>query len=124
MELAERWSAGARAIAAGEAWDQAEKEGKVAERGEIGRGRSGKVRDLITNPRYYFSKLFGVNEKYVEQAHALVKEDPLAAAAVKAGAATSNANFSHLINSARATAAASHRATSGGDRHRPQPAGL
>jgi hypothetical protein len=45
-----------------------------------------KVDDLIKDPRQFFAKLFGVSRIYVERAHALLKDDPLATAAVKAGA--------------------------------------
>jgi hypothetical protein len=58
-------------MAAASAWVWAEKEGKVAARGEVGRGRSSKVDDLIKNPRKHFGLLFGVGEHYVEQARAL-----------------------------------------------------
>jgi hypothetical protein len=56
----------------------------VAERGGVGRGRSPKVGDLITNPRDHFAELFSSNKVYVEQARALLKDamiDKLKAAA-------------------------------------------
>ncbi|MCC6780942.1 MAG: DUF3102 domain-containing protein [Hyphomicrobiales bacterium] len=62
--------------AAAEAWGLAEREGRVAERGQIGRNRSPTVGDLITTPRDHFAALFGSNKVYVEQARALLKNDP------------------------------------------------
>ena len=40
---------------AAEAWIEAEKEGRVAERGDIGRNRTPKVSDLIKDPRKHFA---------------------------------------------------------------------
>jgi hypothetical protein len=70
------------AIAAAEAWRYATSNGQVAERGEIGRNRSLKVSDLIKDPRKHFAALFGVNFVYVQQARALLADDPVAAASV------------------------------------------
>jgi ParB-like chromosome segregation protein Spo0J len=78
-------TAGQRAIAAAEAWIQAEKEGRVRTQGGD-RKSSAKNLHLITKPRDHFAKLFSSNAVYVEQGHVLLKDDALAAAEVKAGA--------------------------------------
>jgi hypothetical protein len=47
---------------------------------------SDKVSGLIKNPASHFGKLFGVGEKYVEQARELQKDDALSFDVVKGGA--------------------------------------
>ena len=76
-------SASQKAIAAGEAWRQAEVEGRVQKQG-MKKARVALIRD----PRQHFATLFGVQEKWVEAARALVRDDPPAAMLVKSGAAT------------------------------------
>jgi hypothetical protein len=77
-------NAGQLAMAAAEAWHIAEKDGKVQTKGG---NRKSKAQSghLISEPRDYFAKAFGVGKNYVEQARALLKDDALGAAAVKAG---------------------------------------
>jgi hypothetical protein len=81
-------TAGQRAIAAAEAWMMAEAEGKTlaGSRGDI---RASKRRpdraSIISDPRNHFAKLFGSGHNQVEMARALIRQDPDAAAKVKAG---------------------------------------
>jgi hypothetical protein len=69
-------TASQRAVAAAQAWRTAMLEGRVL----VGRGgdrSKAKSSLLIADPREYFGKLFGVNEKYAEMALELYTEDPL-----------------------------------------------
>lgn len=66
-------------MAAAEAWAIAEREGKV----QVGSAKTSKPDVLIKDPRKHFSALFGVGYHYVEQARALLKEDPPGAEAVR-----------------------------------------
>jgi ParB-like chromosome segregation protein Spo0J len=62
-------SAGAKAIAAAEAWDRATFPKNLGKQGKAGA----------------LAALFGINHTYVQQARALLQDDPPAAEAVKAG---------------------------------------
>lgn len=74
--------AGPLAIAAAEAWIEAEKAGLVltGKGGDRSNAQSG---HCIKDPRTHFGKLFGVGKNYVDQAHTLCKDDPPAAESVK-----------------------------------------
>jgi hypothetical protein len=73
-------TAGQRAIAAAEAWNYAES------RGMTGTGRKLGIEgtEVGTKARTYFGKLFGADEHQVDQARALLRDDPPAAALVTA----------------------------------------
>ncbi len=71
------------AIAAAEAWLQAETEGRILQAGQNARYVNGSPK--IGNPRDYFAKLFGSNKEYVRMARELLAEDPPAAEAVREG---------------------------------------
>jgi ParB-like chromosome segregation protein Spo0J len=87
--------AGPLAIAAAEAWIEAEKAGQVST-GKGGNRTKAQSALWISDPRKYFGKLFGVGEKYVEQARALLKDDPLAAASVKTAGALLKEKYEEL----------------------------
>jgi hypothetical protein len=87
--------AGPLAIAAAEAWIEAEKAGQIAEHGGDRRSTAHKGH-LIKNPRDYFAKLFGVGKNYVEHARALLKDDPLAAASIKKAGASLQEKYDEL----------------------------
>lgn len=74
--------AGQRAIAAAEAWTIAEAEGQVLKTGH--RIEAGKAYLVVGEPRIYFGKLFGAGHHQVQFARALLREDALGAARVKA----------------------------------------
>ena len=78
-------SSSQRAMAAAKAWALAEQEGKVQTQGgdRKSKAQSG---HLIAAPRDHFAVMFGVSKTYVEQARALLRDDPLAAEAVQNGA--------------------------------------
>jgi hypothetical protein len=71
------------------AWKRAEIEGRVLKSGETLRERSslGKVpkEQLIANPRRRFSEIYDANEKYAQQAFALVTRDQAGVEAVERG---------------------------------------
>jgi hypothetical protein len=71
-----------RAIAAADAWLQAEAEGRVQTKGGD-RKSNGKSSLLIDDPRVYFAEAFGSNDKYIRMARALLEDDPPAAEAVR-----------------------------------------
>ena len=75
--------AGQKAIAAAEAWIEAEAEGRTVGKGES--GKLGKVPNLIADPRGHFATMFGTNDKYIRLARDLIEGDPTAAASVKEG---------------------------------------
>jgi len=77
-------SAGQRAIAAADAWYQAEAAGRVLKHG--GDRTSGKSTHLIADPREYFATAFGSNDKYIRMARSLLIDDPPAAESVRNGA--------------------------------------
>jgi hypothetical protein len=71
-------------MAAAEAWAYAEAQGMVSAHG--GDRKSNAQRGhLISDPRSHFAEAFGVGKNYVEQARALLRDDPPAAVAVKNG---------------------------------------
>jgi hypothetical protein len=72
------------AMAAASAWAAAEAEGPVQTKGG-NRKSNAQLGHLISEPREYFAGLFGVGKNYVEHARALLKYDPIGAAAVRAG---------------------------------------
>ncbi len=79
-------NAGQKAIAAADAWLQGEAEGRV----QVGPGRPKKSpqnAEIIRAPAVHFAKVFGVGEKYVEMGRDLLRDDPVAAAAVRDGPA-------------------------------------
>ena len=68
----------------GRAWKRAEAEGRVQTKGGD-RKSNGKNSHLIARPREHFAALFHANEKYAQQAYALVTRDPVAAETVARG---------------------------------------
>jgi len=72
-----------RAMAAAKAWAMAEAEGRILKPGQNApRSSSPKAGEPIKEPHKHFGKLFGVSKDYANMAHALLRDDPLAAEAV------------------------------------------
>jgi hypothetical protein len=85
-------SAAQKAIAAADAWVQAEAEGRVETKGGDRKSKAQSAH-LIADPRNHFGKLFGVGEKYVTMARDLLLHDRVAARAVRDG--TGNLRAAH-----------------------------
>jgi hypothetical protein len=80
-------TAGQRAVAAARAWAVADAEGRILKPGETKRRPSSpqKGEHLIANPRVHFGKMFTAGKDQVEQAKALVDNDPVGVAAIMNG---------------------------------------